>query len=197
MQCHEDHRTSSWLCRALCRRYALVHLAEFDALGLEDGVPRRRTWCWAFAMFAVDEFEVLGAWPADTGAVQPIIGDLRDRGVLSIRVVSIAETKGPTSPISPESWAIALRDAKPRVLEVVGSESISGEAIEGVPSAAIRSALERAGRIHHGLVRGARSRAPFASAEAASEFIAGWLQKADPRLYEVRRPTRSVVAHAV
>jgi hypothetical protein len=196
MQFREDHRTFGWSRKALCRRYALVHFADFQVSDQENGVPRCQSWCWAFAMFAADEFEILGAWRADIFAFEHIVDDIWDRGVLSIRVVSIAEAKGCASPLSPESWAAILRGAKPRVLAVVASQAISGDAIEGVPSPAIRSARNSAGRIHDRLVRGARLRAPFASAAAASEFVANWLERADRRLYEARRPTQSVVARA-
>ena len=185
-----------WLRRALCRRYAFVQLGGFHASELEKGVPRHRRWCWAFAMFATDEFEVLGAWRTDSGTVEHIIADLRNRGVLSVRVVSIAEALDRGAPLSVESWATAPRSAEPRVIEVIGSRPLPGAVVEGVSSAAIRSAQSAAGRIHDSLVRGVRSRAPFPSTEAASEFIAARLQKADRRLYEARRPARPVLARA-
>lgn len=184
-----------WLCRPLCRRYAVVHLAQFHVLGMVNDIPLRQTWCWAFALFTPDEFDVLGAWPTDAGAVELITEDLWNRGVLSIQVVSIAEAKGPAPHLSLETWT-TRKHAQPRVIAVVGSLAISGAAIEGVPSAAIRSTLATAGRIHDSLVRGARSRSPFASPEAAAEFIASWLQKAERRLYEARRPARPIAAHA-
>jgi len=196
MQCREDHRASDWFGKALCRRYALVHFAEFNVLSMENGMAGHQRWCWAFALFAADEFDILGAWPADISSVRSIIGDLGNQGVLSIRVVSIADALDRATPRSVEFWASALRGAEPRVLEVIGSQTVLGEAVEGVPSAAIRSTLGKAGRIHDSLVRGVRSRAPFASTEAASGFIAGWLQKADRRLYEARRPAKPVLAHA-
>lgn len=195
MKFREDRRASDWLGKALCRRYAVVHLAEFHVLGMVNDVPLRQTWCWALALFTPDEFDILGAWPTDTGAVDLITEDLRDRGVLSIRVLSIADAKGLAPPLSLEPWT-ARKHAQPRVLAAVGSQAISGAAIECVPSAAIRSTLAMAGRIHDSLVRGARARSPFASSEAAAEFIAGWLQKAERRLYEARRPALPVVAHA-
>ena len=175
MRCREDCRTSDWLKKALCRRYAAVHFVDFHLSGQENGEPQGQSWCWAFAMFAADEFEILGAWPAGTGEVEPIFEDLRNRGILSIRVVSLAEVTGRASRLSFRSWATASQHAEPRVLDVVGSQALLrevGGAVEGVPSPAIRAALSRAGRIHDSLLRGARSREPFASAEAASEFIA-------------------------
>ena len=196
MHSAENQRTSSWLGKALCRRYALVHFAEFNVLSMENGMAGHQRWCWAFALFAADEFDILGAWPADLASVQPIIKDLGNRGVLSIRVVSIAEALDRAAPRSIGSWATALRGTEPRVLEVIGSQVALGEAVEGVPSAAIRSTLGKAGRIHNSLVRSVRSRAPFASADATTEFIAGWLQRVERRLYEARRPPRPVFAQA-
>ena len=35
MHSAENQRTSSWLGKALCRRYALVHFAEFNVLSME------------------------------------------------------------------------------------------------------------------------------------------------------------------
>lgn len=192
MPSHEDHSGRRWLSKALCRRYAFVHLAEFQMSGIENGVARRRSWCWAFAMFAADEFEVMGAWRRDTDAVEPIIESLRDRGVLSIRVMSNSEAMGCVL----DSWAAAQQTAELRVLRVVSPQSVSEKTIEGVSSAAIRSALNTAARIHDSLVRRAASRAPFPSAAVASEFVAGWLQKADRRLYEALRLNRLAVTQA-
>lgn len=196
MRYRQEHGISDWLGKALCRRYALVHFTDFHLSVLKSGGHHSRPWCWALAMFAPDEFEILGTWPADTSAVGSIAEDLWNRGILSIRVVSIADGKNIVPQLSRESWMTALQDAEPRVLEIIAPQSISGEAVEGVPSAAIRSALNAAARIHGSLVRSARSRPPFASAAAASEFVADWLQRADQRLYQVRRPPRPVVAHA-
>ncbi|MDY0743395.1 hypothetical protein SNE35_02715 [Paucibacter sp. R3-3] len=196
MHSAENQRTCSWLGKALCRRYALVHFAEFNVLGMENGMASHQRWSWAFALFAADEFDILGAWPVGIARVQPIIEDLWSRGILSIRVVSIAKALDYAAPRSVESWASALRGAEPRVLEVIGPQTVLGAAVEGVPSAAIRSTLGKAGKIHDSLVRGVRSRAPFASPVAASEFIAGWLQRADRRLYEVRRPARPALVVA-
>jgi hypothetical protein len=196
MQRHKDHRDQGWLNRALCRRYALVHFAEFRISELENGVPRCQPWYWAFAMFTANEFEVLGAWRADTAAVEPIVEDLWNRGILSIRVVSTTEARGLASFLSSNSWGTALHGAKPRVLTVLALPATSRDAVEGVPSSAIRSALNTAGRIHDSLVRGARRMVPFACAAAATEFVASWLEKADRRLYEVQRPNQAVVARA-
>jgi len=152
----------------------------------------QQCWWWAFAMFGADEFEIMGAWRADDFALGSIVGDLQNRGVLGIRVVSMAEAKGCAGTMSPESWAAALHGATPRVLGVLGSEGPTGDAIEGVPSQAIRSALDRAEGIHGSLVRAARRRSPFANATVATEFVASWLKRADRRLYQVRRPDRPV-----
>ena len=189
------NETADWLRRPLCRRYAFVQLGGLHVPELDKGAPHQRHWCWAFAMFVADEFEILGAWPTDTASVGKIADDLRNRGVLSIRVMSLAED-GRVSSLSLRSLGVALRNAEPRVLEVLRPQSLSDETVETVPSAAIRSALDAAGRIHGGLVRGVRSRAPFPSVTAASEFVGGWLQRADRRLYEARRPITPAVAYA-
>lgn len=190
------NESRDWLCRPLCRRYAFVQLAGFHVPELEDGVPRQRHWCWAFAMFSADEFEILGAWPTDTAAVEQIADDLRKRGVLSIRVMSFSEVECHASTGDLQSRAIALRNADPRVLEVLRTPSGSGEAVEGVTSATIRSAVSKAGRINDGLVRGVHLRSPFVSAGAASRFIAIWLQAADRRLYAALRPAKPAASPA-
>jgi hypothetical protein len=147
-------------------------------------------------MLAAGEFEILGAWRADSGAIDGILKDMWNRGVLSIRAISIAEAKDGCSQIIPETWTATSCDAKPRVLEVLAPPAVPGVVVDEARSSAIRLALDTAEGIHTSLARDARRRAPFASADAASDFIASWLERADRRLYEVRRPTRSGAARA-
>ncbi|MCE4558016.1 transposase [Roseateles cellulosilyticus] len=76
-----------WLHRPLCRRYAAVVFGAISDVRLKTDADKGRTICWAFGSLINGDGEILGAWISDTqsGAATEVFGDLRSRGVESIR----------------------------------------------------------------------------------------------------------------
>ena len=187
---------STWLNRPLCVSYASIHLKAVLPVVSDGCLDRMVVWRWAFGMFAEGEFEMLGAWPEPAFAPAQIADHLAERGVDRIKLICV---DNPAKKFDPNA-GVALIDASfaqgvLRVDEFASSATIATQFV-GRKRRSLLSAAAAAERQHVSLVYALRRRAPFASAEAASEFIADWLQKADRRLYEARRPAKPVIAHA-
>ena len=190
------HTRSKWLHRPLCVRYASIHLKAVRLVVRDGDLDSIVVWQWIFGMFAEGEFEVLGAWPDSAFASHQIFDDLADRGVKRAKLICFddpAKKPYPSAFIAPIN-ASFVQNAL-RVDGVISSGAIATQ-FSGRKRRSLLSALAAAERQHAGLVRALHRHAPFASTEAASEFIAGWLQRADRRLYEARRPAKPVLAYA-
>lgn len=171
-----SQHSDDWLSRPLCCSYAF---AEFRTLRLpvRDGdAVKDIHWRWALGLFKQDEYEVLGAWPAQV--VPALVAqDLQERGIEHIKAIAAeggADFVSQYPDAAPWPSVNGIPDAQPR-----GAARVFGPRRR----AALQSAAATARRLQTSITRAIKRRAPFANEAAAADFLALALQDADRRFY--------------
>lgn len=164
--------------RALCGRYVF---AEFRTLHLpvRDGdAVRCAPWRWALGLFRRDQYEVLGAWPAqDSPAL--VVHDLHERGIEHLRAVAGI---GVADCISRYPDAVSW----PSDCEPGGTSSPAVGGFGPRRRAALESAIAVAERLQQRMARAIKRHGPFSNDLAAADFLRESLEKADRRFQVVR-----------
>jgi hypothetical protein len=168
---------NAWLTKSLCCRYVF---AEFKTLHLpvRDGEAVKQTpWRWALGLFKPDEYELLGAWPAQV-PLPAIANELHDRGIERVHAIS----------------AEAVVDFASRYPGAVAWPPAGGLDAAGPPSsalgfsrrrlAALQAAIATAERLQHSITGAIKRKAPFADEGAAVAFLLRALENADRHLQD-------------
>jgi len=170
--------TSVWLGKLLCCRYVF---AEFRTLHLpvrNGDAVKQIPWRWALGLFKPNEYELLGAWPAQV-PLPAIANELHDRGMERVHAIS----------------AEAVVDFASRYPGAVTWPPAGGLDAAVPPSsalgfsrrrlAALQSAIATAERLQHSITGAIKRKAPFADEGAAVAFLMRALENADRRLQDL------------
>jgi len=168
---------ASWRSRPLCCRYALVEFKTLD-LPIDGGdAVRHVPWCWALGLFTQDQYEVLGAWPAQASSAE-VGHDLHQRGIEQIKAITASDG---TECSEHFPGAVTL----PRAFESEAAGTPTRAGVFGPRRvAALKSAATTADRLQRRVANAIQRRAPFADEAEAVAFLLHALEKADRRFQE-------------
>lgn len=171
-------RPSAWFTKSLCCRYVF---AEFKTLHLpvRDGdAVKQIPWRWALGLFKPDEYELLGAWPAQV-LLPAIANELHDRGMECVQA------------ISPDA-GVDFASRYPRAVtwpQAAGLDAAvppsSALGFSRRRLAALQSATATAESLQHSITGAIKRKAPFADEGAAVAFLMHALENADRRLQDL------------
>lgn len=115
-----------WLCRPLCKRYAVVVFSTASRLPGTVAVAPNRKICWALGTLINGDCEILGAWSSNDEGVIPaeVFGRLYDRGV-----EYVTYAVGDLAALQP-----AFVEAYPRAVELPSIERILAASLASVRS---------------------------------------------------------------
>jgi len=184
------NRPPSWLRRPLCWRYKFARVLSFQLAVL--GRNEAEHWRWAFALFSLDECEVLGVWSGGAATAGSILGDLAQRGVERIELMSTQDPVGGSSLVGNRTGLGVGQVTQTLWIDrLIALDRIARE-FHGRRRPPLSSAVATSNRLHKRLVQAVRRHSPFASSEAAAAFIAQWMERADRCLFETARPRLAV-----
>lgn len=176
-QARAERRGAQWVNRPLCSRYVQ---AEFKVLSLPVGggeAARGVPWYWALGLFAQDQYEVLGAWPAQSFPEQ-VARELRNRGIENIRAIVATSDIDATS-MFPDvfAWSPALASS--------ATDSRSAARTFGPRHhAVLHAAVATGNRLHTRIARTIERHGHFNDETAAAAFLIQLLEEVDRRFYE-------------
>ncbi len=119
--------SDKWLCRPLCKRYAVVVFSAASRLSGTVAVAPNRKIGWALGTLINGDREILGAWSSNDEGVIPaeVFGRLYDRGV-----EYVTYAVGDLPSLQP-----AFIEAYPRAVELPSIEQLLADALSSVRSA--------------------------------------------------------------
>ena len=175
--------SSVWLGRPLCRRYSFVQLRALAVVTCHSAEYMRC--CWGFGMLTGGRFELLGAWALEVVTAAQIFDDLTKRGVERINILSadlMLENRLPLTRVA--TLNVQVIPTPLRVESLTSPDMISLQFL-GRKRRTLLSAVSTGDRLNGRLMRALRQQPALASYDAAFDFVAEQLARADLGLFDL------------